>query len=142
MLGIVSPAGCKKIKFMRNFDNHRLSIEDQKIIQNYFNLIERLKSGSDNIGIILMAVIDTYEVTQQQLMAKNRAEEITRPRHAFYYLLNEYTPLSLSKIGNSLGLRQHHTTVLSAIKKVKAYESNAVLHWGKIQECISKIKKS
>lgn len=129
------------IKHMRNFEKLRLSEPDQKIISDYFELIERLKNPNGSVvSRIIMAVIDTYEITQKQLMVKTRAAEVVRARHTLYYLLGQFSSLSLSEIGNSLGLRQHHSTVIHSKQKVEAWRGT--MKWDKVEECSSKIKNT
>ncbi len=69
----------------------------------------------DNIQRI---VADYFNIRISDLISKNRSRSIARPRQLAMAFSKQYTNLSLPKIGNEFGGRDH-TTVLHACKKVE-----------------------
>ncbi len=63
------------------------------------------------------AVCDYYGVTLQDLLSPRRHTEIVRPRQVAVWLCRTMTALSMPKIGQLFGDRDH-TTILAAIRKV------------------------
>ena len=73
------------------------------------------KSGLEYIN---EAIIEFYEVTNEDLMSKSRKKEISLPRQIAMYLFRTELKLSYPGIGKYFGGRDH-TTVLHACRKVK-----------------------
>ncbi|NQV06787.1 chromosomal replication initiator protein DnaA, partial [bacterium] len=69
-------------------------------------------------GKILAATASTFGVTIIDLEGKSRTQPLARARQVSMYLCRELTDLSLPRIGQLLGGRDH-TTVLHGIKKVR-----------------------
>ena len=69
-------------------------------------------------GRILAATASTFGVTIVDLEGKSRTQPLARARQVSMYLCRELTDLSLPRIGQLLGGRDH-TTVLHGIKKVR-----------------------
>ncbi|ACK41342.1 MULTISPECIES: chromosomal replication initiator protein DnaA [Dictyoglomus] len=67
---------------------------------------------------ILQAVAEYFNITVEQLKGKGRSQEIAVPRQIAMYLARTLTDLSLPKIGEELGGRDH-TTVLHAYEKIQ-----------------------
>ncbi|WP_315838303.1 helix-turn-helix domain-containing protein [Bradyrhizobium prioriisuperbiae] len=63
------------------------------------------------------AVCAYYQVTLQDLLSPRRHAEIMRPRQVAVWLCRTMTALSMPKIGQLFGDRDH-TTILAAIRKV------------------------
>jgi chromosomal replication initiator protein len=68
---------------------------------------------------IQIAVCDRYGLTLQELIAERRFRPLVRTRQVAMYLCSALTGKSLPAIGRSFGGKDH-TTVLHAIRKVKA----------------------
>ncbi len=66
---------------------------------------------------IKQTVCRKYNVKPSDIESKKRKREITRPRQIAMYLTRELTDMSLPKIGESFGGRDH-TTVLHACDKI------------------------
>lgn len=72
-------------------------------------------------------VCETYGVKRDELVGKRRSQNIVKPRQIAMYLCRELTDLSLPKIGELFGGRDH-TTVMHAVEKVnKLIEKDPVL---------------
>jgi chromosomal replication initiator protein len=66
---------------------------------------------------ILEIVADTFNLTQEELLSRNRSRKIALPRQIAMYLLRDVVNASFSRIGETMGGRDH-TTVLYACEKV------------------------
>lgn len=66
---------------------------------------------------IINVVADYYNLTASQLTGKIRTGQIALARHIAMYLIREMLDVSLKKIGDMFGGKDH-TTVMSAIQKV------------------------
>lgn len=69
------------------------------------------------VELIQQIVASFYKVTVEDLKAKKRTQEVTVPRQIAMYFSRELTDLSLPKIGEAFGGRDH-TTVMHAVDKV------------------------
>jgi len=66
---------------------------------------------------VMSVVADTFGVTREQLLSKDRSHEVVLPRQVAMYLMREEANASLPQIGESLGGRDH-TTVMYGCDKV------------------------
>jgi chromosomal replication initiator protein len=69
--------------------------------------------------VILEETATYFSLSTGDLMSKSRSRPLTQARHIAMYLMRECTGLSLVKIGEIFGGRDH-TTALHGIKKVEA----------------------
>jgi chromosomal replication initiator protein len=69
--------------------------------------------------LILDETASYFTLSTGDLMSKSRSRPLTQARHIAMYLMRENTGLSLMKIGEIFGGRDH-TTALHGIKKVEA----------------------
>lgn len=77
---------------------------------------------------ILGEICRQFKTSKEELTGPNRSSEVVLPRQAAMYLLRELTALSLEKVGELLGGRDHSTT-LYGIKTIKQrMKANPVLH--------------
>ncbi|BAC89414.1 chromosomal replication initiator protein DnaA [Gloeobacter violaceus] len=67
---------------------------------------------------ILELVCDELKVSAEDMRSDSRRRDISQARQLCMYLLRKYTDLSLPKIGQALGGKDH-TTVLYAIDKIE-----------------------
>jgi chromosomal replication initiator protein len=67
---------------------------------------------------VMSVVADTFGVTREQLLSKDRSHEVVLPRQVAMYLMREEANASLPQIGESLGGRDH-TTVMYGCDKVE-----------------------
>jgi len=66
---------------------------------------------------ILEIVADTFNLTQEELLSRNRSKKIALPRQIAMYLLRDLVKASFPRIGETMGGRDH-TTVLYACEKI------------------------
>ncbi len=66
---------------------------------------------------ILEIVADTFSITQEELLSRNRSRKISLPRQIAMYLLRDMVNASFPQIGKTMGGRDH-TTVLYACEKI------------------------
>ncbi len=66
---------------------------------------------------IIQAVANQFDVTLEELFSRSRSHRIALPRQVAMYLLREESDLSLPKIGELLGDRDH-TTVMYGHEKI------------------------
>lgn len=71
-----------------------------------------------SISFIKQKVCDYFHLTTAELCSKNRTKELSNSRQIAMYLARELTNVSLPKIGESFGNRDH-STVMHACDKVK-----------------------
>ncbi len=69
--------------------------------------------------LILEETATYFTLSTGDLLSKSRSRPLTNARHVAMYLMREFTGLSLVKIGELFGGRDH-TTALHAIKKIEA----------------------
>lgn len=70
-----------------------------------------------SIENIQQTVAEYYKLRVTDLLSKKRTRDIVRPRQLAMFFAKEYTNLSLPRIGNRFGGRDH-TTVLHACRKI------------------------
>lgn len=73
--------------------------------------------GTPDSGQILKTVAQAFNLSQEELLSRNRSKSIALPRQVAMYLLREIGNESLPQIGETLGGRDH-TTVMYACEKV------------------------
>lgn len=73
--------------------------------------------SSPDPGQILSVVARAFNLSQEELLSRNRSKNIALPRQVAMYLLREVGNESLPQIGQTLGGRDH-TTVMYACEKV------------------------
>lgn len=70
------------------------------------------------LDIIMDVVASYYQIRKEDLTSKKRTRNVVLPRQIAMYLCRELTDLSLPKIGDSFGGRDH-TTVIHAYEKIQ-----------------------
>jgi chromosomal replication initiator protein len=68
-------------------------------------------------GHILTTIAQEYGVTMDELLSQSRSQRVAFPRQIAMYMLREESELSLPKIGELLGGRDH-TTVMYGHEKI------------------------
>ncbi len=86
---------------------------------------------------IQKVVGDHYGLKVEELKAKRRTKEVVLPRQIAMYLTRELTDMSLPKIGDAFGGRDH-TTVLHACDRI----SNAMKSDSTLQHTIQKLAEA
>src|SRR5699024_3466538 len=69
------------------------------------------------VKVIQELIADKYNITFDEILSKKRTKSIAYPRQIAMYMSRELTDLSLPKIGQEFGGRDH-TTVIHAHKKI------------------------
>jgi chromosomal replication initiator protein len=88
-------------------------------------------------SVIIDIVSRYFNVSVNDILSSNRSRNISYPRQIAMYLCRSMTHLSLPRIGDAFGGRDH-TTVMHAYDQIQAkYESSA-----EVKECITTLKKN
>ena len=100
-------------------------------------------SVSDETRITPMEIIAAtsayYKITQEEITGSGRQAAIALARQIAMHICRELTDLSLPKIGNHFGNRDH-TTVMYATKKISAQMRERRYIYNQVSEIIQKIK--
>jgi chromosomal replication initiator protein len=95
--------------------HERITLEmSQEVLQDLVPNEARMITAED----IINATAVTYALTTRELIGPSRKQPLARCRQIAMYLCRELTDLSLPKIGQQFGGRDH-TTVIHAVDKVK-----------------------
>ncbi|HLN19239.1 MAG TPA: chromosomal replication initiator protein DnaA, partial [Patescibacteria group bacterium] len=124
---------------------NRVSVSAQltknNITINYVqNVLSELISSGKKKGIthkhIIKTVSEFYDINPNDLMAKNRKQEVVKPRQIAMYLMRSELQYSYPGIGEKLGGRDH-TTAIHAFEKI----SNALKLDEKLTEELTLIRE-
>ncbi|MGB3533628.1 MAG: chromosomal replication initiator protein DnaA [Microcoleaceae cyanobacterium] len=72
--------------------------------------------------IVLQAVVDVFKVSIEDLKGSSRRREISLARQVAMYLMRQHTDLSLPKVGEILGGKDH-TTIMYGCEKISQLKS-------------------
>ncbi|WP_022872696.1 chromosomal replication initiator protein DnaA [Nesterenkonia alba] len=89
---------------------------------------------------IINATAEYYNFTVDDLMSKSRSRNLVTARQIAMYLLRELTEMSLPKIGQALGGRDH-TTVIYAERKIRELMAERRAVFNQVTELTNKIKQ-
>ena len=106
-----------KLKAHMELTGEKITLENaEEILKSIIKKPKRKK----NIGFneIIDASCKYFQVTKQDIISKKRNKEIVIARQVSMYLARELTNLSLLRIGELFGGRDH-TTVIHAYEKIK-----------------------
>ena len=115
---------------------------DMQLVQTV--LKDMVPSGHDNTidaQDIINAVTSYYGITKEDLCGKSRIGAIANARQIAMYICREQTNLSLPKIGQIFGDRDH-TTVMYANKKVAELMKERRSVYTNVTEIINRIKSA
>lgn len=73
--------------------------------------------GSPEPAFVLDIVAKSFNITNAELLSRDRSQKVALPRQIAMYLLREFADVSLPQIGKTVGGRDH-TTVMHACDKV------------------------
>jgi chromosomal replication initiator protein len=82
------------------------------------NIAKEEESGVVTIQQIQKLVSSTYKLTNEELLSKNNARQISHPRQVAMYLCKHLTKHSYPEIGRAFG-GKHHTTVMHSVEKIE-----------------------
>ncbi|MDO5033818.1 MAG: chromosomal replication initiator protein DnaA [Actinomycetaceae bacterium] len=91
------------------------------------------------IAMIMGQVSDYFQVSIDQMSSADRSRQIVEARQIAMYLCRELTELSLPKIGQAFGGRDH-TTVMHANKKISQQMTMKREIYNHVTELISRIR--
>jgi chromosomal replication initiator protein len=111
---------------------------DVELTQNCLKeLISKSNTKEINPAVIMKTVGRYFDINPELLIGKKRSRDIAYPRQLAMYLCRELTDLSLPKIGQAFGGRDH-TTVLHACEKI--YEE--IQKNSEVRRAFSEMKKN
>jgi chromosomal replication initiator protein len=96
-------------------------------VENIAPVLEpRVEKVEATPGTILTIVADTFEVSIEDLKSNSRRREISWARQIGMYLMRQYTDLSLPRIGEEFGGKDHTTVIYSCekITQLRATDQN------------------
>jgi chromosomal replication initiator protein len=82
------------------------------------NIAKEEEAGVVTIQQIQKLVASTYKLTNEELISKNNARQISHPRQVAMYLCKHLTKHSYPEIGRAFG-GKHHTTVMHSVEKIE-----------------------
>ncbi|RTE49765.1 chromosomal replication initiator protein DnaA [Actinobaculum sp. 352] len=108
-------------------------------------VLKDLISNPDDIEItaslIMSQTANYFEITIDDLTAADRSRTIVTARQIAMYLCREMTDLSLPRIGNIFG-RRDHTTVMHAYRKIDKQMAERQTTYNQVSELTSRIKQA
>mgnify|MGYP000850436373 CR=1 FL=1 len=105
------------------------------------NCLKQLLAGitktNINYNTIMKVVARYYDISPDMLTTHKRSRDIAHPRQVAMYLCRELTDMSLPKIGQVFGGRDH-TTVMHACEKIQ----EAIEHNSELRRTIMELKRN
>ena len=103
------------------------------------DIIPSINRKPINVGLIQKTVADYFKIDVSDLCSKSRVRSIAMPRQIAMYLARELTELSLPKIGEEFGGRDHSTVIHACDKIAQDIKSDSELSED-VDNIISKLK--
>ncbi len=103
-------------------------------------IISTLPQRNITTEVIIDEVEKYYHLPQGSLKTKKRSNDVAYPRHIAMYLAREVLGESYPQIGDVFG--RDHSTVMSAVRKVKSNLSGDTELAEKLQELVDNIRKN
>ena len=111
-----------KLLAYSNLEKTEITMEIAK--KELQNIITPDKPREITPQLIIEVVSEHFQISLDQMISKNRSNEIARPRQIAMYLCKTMTDIPLDSIGSLLGGRDH-STIIHGIKKIAdEYDSN------------------
>ena len=92
-----------------------------------------------SVGLVMGETANYFGLTLDELCSTSRTRQLVTARQIAMYLTRELTDLSLPKIGQAFGGRDH-TTVMHANNKISALMQERPAIYEQVQELTSRIK--
>ncbi len=108
----------------------------EEVLQNIFSQEDKIIAPP----VIIEEVCSYFGVKKDDILGSKRSQVITYPRQIAMYLCRELTDLSLPKIGEEFGGRDH-TTVLHAYTKINKLIRENQNTFNEVQYLTNKIKQ-
>ena len=105
------------------------------------DLVSGAETGDVSVATIMAQTADYFELTIEDLCGASRSRMLAHARQVAMYLCRSLTQLSLPKIGQAFGGRDH-TTVMHANKKIRDLMTNDRTVYTEVSELTSRIKES
>ena len=115
------------------------SISFELAIEALKDIMTNSKDEEITVNRIKEKVASVFNIKMDDFNSKKRTRSIAFPRQIAMYLTRELTELSLPKIGEEFGGRDHTTVIHAHDKIVKNLHSNEEIK-GKIEKIISDLK--
>ncbi len=107
-----------RLSALSNLHKKEITIEfAEKTLRNVIDRSDFVLSAD----VIIKKVADHFDVKTEEIKGKKRHKSIAYPRQIAMYLTRELTSQSFPEIGSLFGGKDH-TTVMSAVKKMKNLE--------------------
>jgi chromosomal replication initiator protein len=103
-------------------------------------LLPSESAGDIPSDLIIKETADYYTLTREELLGPSRSRPLVTARQVAMYLCRELTPLSLPKIGEAFGGRDH-TTVMHADSKIRKLMGERAAVYSQIQELTARIRR-
>ena len=116
-------------------------IDTQLAAEALKDIIPNNRPKKITVKLIQEFIGEKYQVTVDEFLSKKRTKNIAFPRQIAMYLSRELTDLSLPKIGQEFGGRDH-TTVIHAHKKISEMMEEDTQFKTEINTFIEEIKSS
>ena len=111
-----------KLLFLYNMNHQEITME--VAVKELQSIISPDEKKEITPNLIIDVVCDHFSITKEQIVSKNRSNDIAKPRQVIMYLCKNMTGYSLDAIGSLLGGRDH-TTVLHGVQTIsKEYNNN------------------
>lgn len=131
--------GClTRVVAYSSFTNKVIDVE---LAREVLKDIPETASTRVTIDLILSTVAEATEVSVTEITGDKRSRPVVDSRHLAMYLARELTDLSLSKIGERIGNRDH-TTVLHAVDKINKRMHNDRDVYNLVQRLTTRIKST
>lgn len=93
-----------------------------------------------NADVVIAVASEYFDVTPDEIRSANRSRPLVNARQMAMYLCRELTDLSLPKIGERFGGRDH-STVLHATSKIRELMQERQLCYQQVQELTTRIRQ-
>jgi chromosomal replication initiator protein len=103
-------------------------------------LLPSESAGDIPSELIIKETAEYYTLTREDLLGPSRSRPLVTARQVAMYLCRELTPLSLPKIGEAFGGRDH-TTVMHANSKIQRLMGERALVYSQITELTARIRR-
>ena len=121
--------------------NEILPVRDDVMEYTYLKDLLSDTGGAEITSALVLATVAKYfDVSIEDMQSKSRTRTLTNARQVAMYLLRELTEMSLPRIGNDLGGRDH-TTVMHAVRKVSAQMAERQTIFNQVTELTNLIRQ-
>lgn len=128
----------KKLNAYTTITNNKPTINiTQRAIQD---IMSEKPSLSSTIDKILSEVARSYDTTVENIVSNKRNAKISKARQAAMYIIREVTSLSMEKIGEKFG-NKNHSTVLYNIRKEEEEINNNPTEKNTVQGILNNINE-